>query len=711
MKQMFIRQSVIYIGIISITIIPLTLVGQINDSIDNFSIEYLTDRLENIAQSSDRTIDFTDLIDDYIYYYRNPVNINNKDISILRDLYLISEIQLVNITVYKNHYGQIYSIYELLSIAGFNEVTVKQLEPFIICKEINHSKELKPKSLIKKGRHSIISRVDRILETKSGYIRPTDSLGINGSSDYLGDPYHYYLRYSYNYRNKVRIGLTIDKDAGELITKHSLNDSIKKLLHKKVWFGADFVSVFAYLEDIRFISKVILGDYHLEFGQGLTLWSGLAFGKSADGVLVQRYAKGLRPNTSANENRFFRGAAMTIKLKSFHITPFYSNNRIDGNLSIKNDQSQSISSIIETGMHRTINELLDKRTLGVEVCGVNITYSGTRYKIGLTSITTQLDKKLENNLQPYKRFRFEGRNIINFGMDFMVNLNSIVVFGEVAGSGLGINAGIIGVNTLLSDRFYLTILYHNYGKDYHNLYCNPIAESSSISNESGIYFGFKALINKHLTLTGYIDHYTYPWLKYGINAPSIGNDYRMQLNITPSKSIISSISYRYKNGQFNKSIPYQFTQSITTKRKHEFRLFISWSTPANLIFKNRIDLVRIKQPETIENGYLIYQDVLYRPKKFPLEITLRYALFTTDGWDSRIYTYENDVLYAFNIPSFFNNGNRYYLMFTYKPTRKLSIWLRLSRTKYRNQNVIGSGNEMINGNHRTEAKVQFRYKF
>ena len=56
------------------------------------------------------------------------------------------------------------------------------------------------------------------------------------------------------------------------------------------------------------------------------------------------------------------------------------------------------------------------------------------------------------------------------------------------------------------------------------------------------------------------------------------------------------------------------------------------------------------------------QDINYTYRKIPLTIWFRYCLFNTDSWDSRIYTYENDLLYSFSIPAFSGEGSRSYIM-------------------------------------------------
>ena len=92
----------------------------------------------------------------------------------------------------------------------------------------------------------------------------------------------------------------------------------------------------------------------------------------------------------------------------------------------------------------------------------------------------------------------------------------------------------------------------------------------------------------------------------------------------------------------------------------------------------------------------------------PFSGVLRLQYFETDGYNSRIYAYENDVLYSYSIPAFYDKGYRYYVTFNYDLTQKLSFWLRWAQTIYRDKTSIGSGLDEIDGNKRSEIKFQVR---
>lgn len=686
--------------------------GQQSDSTQVTNISFITDQLENLAERTDLDLDFSDLLEDYLYYAKNPINLNGPHLQELRSLYLINDIQLNNLKTTLREFGPLGSIYELQNIPGFDEETINNMLPFVKVGPMGSSTKFNIKDAFKYGRHQILLRYEQVLEKRAGYAIPIDSAINFPGSAYLGSPQKYYARYAFNFKNNLRFGFTLDKDPGELMSKNNLSDTIKQLIGNKVTPVFDFASVFAYAETDGFVKQLALGDYHLEFGQGLTLWSGLAFGKSSEAIQIRKYGRGIRPNTSANENRFFRGAALTVGSGDFRLTTFYSSNKVDSNIE-RNvvDQDEGVTSIIETGLHRTINELLDKRSLHITAFGAHAAYQANIIQIGLTAYQTNLGTPITTSSEVYKSFNFTGNQLSNYGADFGINLNKVNIFGEFSLSSNGGKAGLAGINTFLSDRLLFTLFYHNYGLNYQNLYNNPFYESSAIANEQGIYFGFKALISKNLNLSCYIDHFRFPWIKYRVDAPSQGWDYLAQLTYTPTKKVMAYARLRFKQKQENFSLPYEYTKLIQEVKRNEFRFFVSYEIWPEIVLKNRLDIVYFRNnSEPAEHGYLMYQDILYRPEQFPVELTFRYALFGTDGYDSRIYTYENDVLYAFSVPSYFGDGQRVYLLAKWKLSSRINFWLRVARTTYFHQNSIGSGADEINGNHKTEVKAEVKIK-
>ncbi len=707
MKKIVFYTVIIGTGVLSITLAS----AQTPDTLKKINIENFTDRMENIASGTDMSLDYSDLIDDYLYYEKNPLNLNNQDdIEKLVELRLINRKQADNLRVYILKWNYLATVYELKFVEGFDNKTISLLEPFVTAQTPEKREKTEIKNVFKYGKHKIIARFGSLLQTPEGYLLPPDSAVNHPGSVYLGSPQKIYLRYGFDYKKRTGFGFTLEKDAGEVMFGNSLPDTVRRIVADKISPLFDFGSAYAYVSDIGFVKKALIGDYHLEFGQGLTLWSGLSFGLSADGTSVKKFGRGIRPNTSVNENRFFRGAATEIEIKNFTATAFYSKKGVDANIRKDTSENIIISGIQETGNHRTVNELYDKHGTTVTAYGGHIGFRSSLFSLGATAYKTILSPPLFPDNKPYKKFAFSGSELFTYGFDANAVAGKWDFFGEFSANASGGTAGLAGVNAYLDDRFLFTLLYRNIGKSYHNFYNNPIAENSSYEGESGLYLGVNALLTRMFSLAAYTDYFNNAWLKYRIDAPSQGRIYAVQLNYTPMRNIESYFRFRYKQKQENSAAEGEYISVLKDVRRFEWRWNLSWQPAGFLIFKNRIEYVRYRKNNCSEKGYLIYQDILYRPVNFPLQITLRYALFDTDGWNSRIYAYENDVLYAFSIPAYYDKGERFYFMIKWNTIKNINIWLRFAHTRFFNKTQIGNGADLINGHDKSDVKIQLIWK-
>jgi hypothetical protein len=147
-------------------------------------------------------------------------------------------------------------------------------------------------------------------------------------------------------------------------------------------------------------------------------------------------------------------------------------------------------------------------------------------------------------------------------------------------------------------------------------------------------------------------------------------------------------------------LPEQFRKS---------RVHFQYNPSEILTLKTRLEHVFYKGMET-ENGWMVFQDVQFVPVHIPLNLSARLAYFNTESYNSRIYAYENDLLYTFAVPAFFGKGFRGYLNLKYKISEKAEIWFKLANTLQSGAESISSGYNEIAGNQKTEVKFQLRLK-
>ena len=128
--------------------------------------------------------------------------------------------------------------------------------------------------------------------------------------------------------------------------------------------------------------------------------------------------------------------------------------------------------------------------------------------------------------------------------------------------------------------------------------------------------------------------------------------------------------------------------------------------------RSRVDVgFADNEVNSYQDGFAVYHDIIFKPIGFPLSFTTRYALFDTDGFQVRFYNFENNLLYTFSIPAYYNRGSRFYLNLRYKGIRNMTIEARFAQLYWSDQETIGSGLEEINGPVRTELGAQIKYQF
>lgn len=678
--------------------------------------EQIMAQMEAVTEALDLNLDFSDLIDAYQYYAENKVNLNGDEVTELRNIYLINDFQLKNLLEYRKRYGPFLSVYELALVEGFDDQTLDILIPISTATPVAKKSPLKVRNIPRYGRHQLISRLERNLNSQLGYQEISDSaLYKKPNSRYLGSKEKVYVKYQFNYRNRIRAGVTMDKDAGEVFFKKRVNDSLQRLLGDKLKNGFDFYSAHAYIADMGVLRSLAIGDYHLAFGQGLTLWSGLSFGKSTVPTQVMRYGSGVKPNTSVNESFFLRGGAATFGWKFLELSMFYSDKKVDARLSETDTASLEnvvITSLYETGLHRTVGELVGKGVIGQQLSGGHLAFKTKKLEIGYTLHQTRLEASLWPALKPYTLFRLRADRLTNQGVDWKWVLPRFVFFGELSKSDNGGKAGLAGVQAQPAGFVSVTLLWRHFEKEYQNLFGNAFSESNSTNNESGLYAGVTASLAPGWKVSAYADYFRFDWLRFATDAPSNGFDYFVQTDYRINRNADLYFRFRSKQKMTNDNGPWNAIDFIVPERRNTYRLHFNYRVSRSFTLKNRAELVSYQRSENDpQYGFLIYQDIIYRPAGKPFDLNLRYALFDADSYDARLYAYESDVLYAFSIPAFSGKGSRVYLVGKYKITSQLDIQARLAHTWYDNKVKVGSGLEEIDGNSKTDFKLQLRWKF
>ncbi len=235
-----------------------------------------------------------------------PLNLNTVGFDSLNLLFFLSDSQIDNILAFRKKYGAFLSPDELLLVPGIGKRDLENVRQFLYTGKEPLGQRRK---VIRPGiRQELITRGKINFPRQEGYKRysPED---FKTEGQYLkkvknrfqGIPLGTLVRYKAQVHQHLQMGLTLENDPGEAyFTKYQKT-------------GFDFCSVYAALSTERWMKRLILGDYRLQWGQGLVAWSGFASGKSAVALGNEKSARGITPYTSTDENNFLRGIALSLQ--------------------------------------------------------------------------------------------------------------------------------------------------------------------------------------------------------------------------------------------------------------------------------------------------------------------------------------------------------------------------------------------------------------
>ena len=670
------------------------------------------DFIENLFNLQSADANYEDLYEQLLLLYSNPLDLNQASADDLRNTYILSEQQVQELLKHRQKTGKLLSIYELQSIPSFDMKTIYALMPFAIVNETPMNQDNKGliKRILAEPNNSLIIRGSRTLENQKGYEKAIPNAAGDLPTRYLGDPNKIFVRYRVSHVKDFSIGFTGEKDPGEQL---KWNPETKQ-------YGLDFWSAHLMLENKGIFKKIVVGDYQYMFGQGLIYSAGFAVGKGSEPITtVRRSSIGIRPYTSVLEGLFFRGGAATASFKNLEITAMVSRKFVDGNVQSSNDTIDNdfienfASSINITGFHRTPTELRNKQSNREDMLGASIIYKEKSGKWEIGALATSINYQFPIIRRPtiYNQFDFNGDNNQNLSFTGQYNYQNFSFFGETALSKGGGHATIAGLVGSIGRGLDVSMVGRNYSKDYHAFYSNGFGEATRNVNEKGIYWGLKYRAHPKWLLAGYYDRFIFPYLSFQADGPSWGDEYLSRITYLPSRTSSFFIQYRNETKLRNLAANTTTTDFLTPTRRQNLVIQADAKATDWLSVRTRVQASRWYQEGGIAPTYglAISQDLNLDFGK--ISISNRFSLFDTDDYNNRQYLYEKNVLYAFSIPALNGRGARIYSLIQINPTRKIDIWFRIARTFQRDAKSIGSGNELITGQSRTDVVAQIRFKF
>ncbi|MDR1653364.1 MAG: helix-hairpin-helix domain-containing protein [Prevotellaceae bacterium] len=658
--------------------------------------QLIAEIFEQYAEEQDSEIDFESFYEILSALNQNPVNLNITTREQLENLPFLSENQVENILEFRYLYGNFNTIYELQLIDGLDMTDIRRMLPFVFVGESlsNQRDKIYFREIFTRSKNELLMRYDQTIEQRSGFKTSENQPDTAAGSNYLGEPFYTSIKYKFNFRNRILAGFQAEKDAGEPF-------------FNKYGRGYDFFAASLQLNDFGIFKTVVAGDFRAGFGMGLVIRQNFSMGKSSYVLNIQPRGAALKRYTSTAETNFLRGAGITVRLKNCEITAFASLRKLDADTT-----GGAFSTLNETGYHRLAYEIDRKNTVLQKVYGGDITLTVNNLQIGLTATGLALSAPIMPTASLSNIFAFAGSNQFNASVHYRGVWRNFNFFGETAANN---KFAIATINALSFSPVSIAdfiILYRNYSPHYNALFANAFGENSNVTNENGLYIGAVIHPYRRWKVSAYADNFRFPAPRFGTDYASYGADFLLQTDFAYSRRTNMSWRLRYKNTFKNQTDSEENIRQIAENKKWQLRYILNVSF-GQFQLKTQLDGNVAKTAQNANTyGIMAFQDINYTFKNFPLKINTSFRFFDAQNYANRLYAYEKDILYAFSIPMIYGLGSRYYLNLNYKFNDNLSVWLKFAQTVYSDDRTsIGSGRDKIDGQHKSDLKIQLRWKF
>jgi hypothetical protein len=667
---------------------------QLNAQI-TFSVDKWMEYVEEMASETEDEESLESLYTELSYLSEHPFELNQATAAQLQRLPFLSDNQIRDILAYRKRYGKMNTLYELKNIETLDFQTIELLLPFVyIGKKTVDKRPLTVDNFVYYGRNELQIRYDPSFQQKKGYRPQSDSiLEKYPNRQYLGEPFYHSLRYAYTFDDRLQMGLVAEKDAGEPFGNQ----------HNK---GYDFYSFHFLLKDAGWLKTLAAGDYKMSFGQGLVVSNEFTPGRNAIVAQAERRTYGFRRHFSTNERDFFRGVAATARWGNVDFSFFYSYKKLDATLT----DSLTASSIKTDGLHRLLRDWEKRHVLPMQTFGGNVRYATPNACLGVTALSYSFgDYTLSPDAKPYNLFYFRGSSNLNLSVDYLLKNRYLKFYGETA---LSANKAPATLNALqLTPASYISflLLHRYYDRKYQAYFGNAFSQNTMVQNEQGLYMGLQLTPFAYWKVSAYADFFRFPWLRYGIDAPSTGKEYMAQIDYTRMENTAFYLRYKYKQREKNQTRPNGAT-AILPYEQHRMRLQVQYRIQS-VLFKTSLDGILYTEEGERSKGFMPAQSIGWTPASLPFRADLYAACFHTDGYSTRLSSYEKNLLYAFHIPQLYGKGVRLAATFRWDAPGKLSLFAKLSCTRYADRNLIGTDLEEIEGNVKMDISTLLQWKF
>ncbi|HTR81950.1 MAG TPA: helix-hairpin-helix domain-containing protein [Bacteroidota bacterium] len=623
-------------------------------------IPYDSPEIESIIENDQQdNASSSATLEELEFYHAHPVNVNTATFDQLTKVPFLPAAAAIRILYRRDSLGTLSSS-DLCGIPELDDRTIELVSQFLVFGNSVGAGSVSESS------YKISSRTRTVLQ-----LHPPEPFE---KGTYLGSDVREYQRIELT-SSKFSGGLLYDRDPGET-------------------FEDGFVGGHAGFENEGLLRKLVIGDFTLNAGEGLTLSSFRSSSKGGDALSqIKAAGRTIVPHLSADEFHYFQGCAMTIDQYPFEVTGFFSYKPVDGSI----DSTNTITSFYTDGLFRSPSELL-KKNVGHQTAfgGIGTYHIGTTQRVGVTFVQSQFDKEVAlNSLASY-----HGRRFASMGFNTNLVFDSFDLFGEAAYNSLASRSSVCGIIFRVSKQFSFSAHVRSYSERFISPFGFAFGEQEgSVNGEEGQYLGMEYRATNDVKVSSYYDQFLIP--SSGSFAQT-GAEYVVRLEGALTKSASAFVQFREKKKTTEHSVMNASGESldvIDERGQRNLRASCTFRVGKGVNITERIELndVSYSVAGGSERGTLAFTELNVSPPRSAFFGSARVVFFDTPSYDSRLYEYEDNVHGGYSLPALYGSGVRWYFVFGWQILQQAEISFKYNETLKPGAAALGSGDSEIPG--------------
>ena len=548
-----------------------------------------------------------------------PFSINKINEQELHSLKLLSREQIKSFISYRLQIGSFSNLYGIQAVPLWDSLTISKLIPFLV---------LNPNSLMLPAKNEIWTLKDRW----QANLR-LSPFNVKKQENWKGDNQFMGINLRYSPFDRLKMGISIEKDPGETLLKNGKPDYLSYFL--------------TFQSKIKDGPNLFLGDFKTSWGQGLLNASYSTF-KSINTTDISRNPIQINAHKSFSENGFFRGMIMKYPFhKNITWIPMISLKKRDA--SFQQDTLNGISQLLMSGYHRTATERMNQEVAQIFNIGNRIQWNKNELIAGLNIIYQRINPGHGKPKELYNQFYYAGKNYLGLSLDYHYQLSSWRLSGEISYSKT--TAFIFQLQNSLDKKLDIAVLVRYYPKTYQGILAQAWGENSLNRNEHGLYLGFIYQLSPRWKISVFNDFYAHPWVRYQINSPTRGMEQRGRIAYEKRKGIKFYTEWHSKNEEETNNA----VAGVQFYNRYQYRSHIE-IPGKSILWRARIDWGQIIIGEKNLSGYSFWLEGWFKQITTNWTFSTRLGFYNTPGYEVRFYHFEQQVTGVYGLRPYYGKG-------------------------------------------------------